>query len=138
MVVASPPTLNALERALRASWSIDSCDPVDRASWTPESPSRGQCGATALVVRELLGGALLEAEVLFASGERQGFHYWNRLSEGDVDFTLEQFSPDEVVQAPHVVVGPPAAPWIVEPEYLVLRGRVLEALECADPSFVAG
>jgi hypothetical protein len=137
MVVASRPTLAAVERALRESWSIESCDPVDVENWTPDAPARGQCGATALVVRELLGGELLEAEVLFPDGKRQGFHYWNRLAEGDVDFTLEQFSPDEVVQAPHVVVGPPEAPWIVEPQYLVLRGRVLAALKSADPTVAA-
>ncbi len=130
----SPLNLDRLERALRESWSVDSCDPIDAANWRPENPALGQCGATALVVRDLLGGELLEAEVLFSSGARQGFHYWNRLAERDIDFTLDQFAPDEVVQAPQVVDGPPTVTWIVEPQYRILRERVLRSLEADDPT----
>jgi hypothetical protein len=126
--------VGALERALRISWAVDSCDPVDVDNWTPDNPARGQCGATALVVRDLLGGYLVEAEVLFANGDRQGFHYWNRVRGIDIDFTIEQFSVDEVLQTPRVVAGPPEISWIAEAQYLILRARVLDALLAADPS----
>ena len=127
------PCLRSKGRSARLG-PRDSCDPVDLDSWTPDNPARGQCGATALVVRDLLGGELLEAEVLLPSGERQGFHYWNRTLGRDIDLTLDQFSPDEVVQAPHVVAGPPEAPWIAEAQYGILRARVLDALGAADPA----
>ncbi len=114
---------------------MDSCDPIDVDNWTPDNPSRGQCGATALVVRDLLGGDLLEAEVFLPNGDRQGFHYWNRIPGIDLDFTLEQFAVDEVVQTPHLVAGPPESPWLAEAQYLILRQRVVDALRAADPTF---
>jgi hypothetical protein len=121
-------TLAAIEAAVRDSWSLETCDPIDVDNWSPARPSRGQCGATALVVRELLGGLLLEAEVLFTSGEPQGFHYWNRLPGLDLDLTADQFNDDEVVQTPHVVDGPPTFPWVVANQFIVLRDRVNAAL----------
>lgn len=45
-----------LERAIRASWSERTCDPVDLPDWSPENAARGQCGVTALVVQDLMGG----------------------------------------------------------------------------------
>ena len=50
------------------SWSLQTCDPTDAPVWTPDEPSRGQCAVTALVVHDLLGGQLLEAEVHHADG----------------------------------------------------------------------
>jgi hypothetical protein len=125
-------TLSAIEAAIRASWSLETCDPIDVDNWSPARPSRGQCGATALVVRDLLGGLLLEAEVLFTNGEKQGFHYWNRLPGLDVDITADQFNPDEVVQTPHVVDGPPEYPWVVAEQFIVLRDRVHAALDLVE------
>jgi hypothetical protein len=121
-------TMAAIEGAIRDSWSVETCDPIDVENWSAANPSRGQCGATALVVRELLGGLLLEAEVLFDSGEHQGFHYWNRLPGLDLDLTADQFYPNEIVQPPHVVDGPPTFPWVVADQFVVLRDRVYAAL----------
>jgi hypothetical protein len=125
-------TLTEVEEAIKASWSIETCDPIDTDNWSPDNPSRGQCGATALVVRDLLGGELLEAEVLFANGERQGFHYWNRLAGIEVDLTRDQFRPDEVVQPPQTVVGPPEFPWVVAEQHAILRQRVFAVLHLSD------
>jgi hypothetical protein len=121
-------SLQDVEAAIRAAWSIDTCDPTDVAQWSPANPSRGQCAVTALVVQDLMGGQLLEAEVLFEDGSRQGFHYWNRLAGGDVDFTREQFTSHEHLQEPRVVDHSPEFPWLAEDKYLVLRERVLAAL----------
>jgi len=41
----------------------DTCDPADLADWHPGNPARGQCGTTALVVREVLGGDLIHGRV---------------------------------------------------------------------------
>jgi len=37
--------------ALHRSWSLESS-----SKWTRENPANGQCGVTALVVNDLLGG----------------------------------------------------------------------------------
>ncbi|WCB94707.1 hypothetical protein DSM104299_03446 [Baekduia alba] len=103
-----PPTLAVVEQVIRASWSPASCDPVDLADWSPANPARGQCGVTALVLQDHLGGDLLMAEVRHADGSRQGVHYWNRLDDGaELDLTREQFLAAEVVLEPRVVHRPP-------------------------------
>jgi hypothetical protein len=100
------PSRADVERAVRVSWTAASCDPVD-LPWSASNPSRGQCGSTALVLQDLLGGELLLAEVRNADGSRQGVHYWNRLDGGEeLDLTREQFAPTELVQAPRVVERP--------------------------------
>ena len=132
---AGPPlTLEDLEAAIRASWSFETCDPSDADVWTPANPSRGQCAVTALVVHDLLGGQLLEAEVHHADGSPQGYHYWNRLAGLDVDLTFEQFAGGEVVGAPRLIERLASAPWLAHEQYLVFRDRVRAALGLpADP-----
>jgi hypothetical protein len=84
-------TLGDIERAFRAGWSLETCDPVDRAEWSPDNPARGQCGVTALAVSDLLGGVLVEARVI-RGDEDVEFHYWNRLPSGlEIDLTREQY-----------------------------------------------
>jgi hypothetical protein len=122
-------TLAEVERAIRASWSAQTCDPVDLPDWSVENPARGQCGVTALVLCDLLGGDLLLAEVLRTDGSRQGVHYWNRLPDGsDVDLTLEQFTPQEIVQPSVVVPRPVRRPRRCAEQYDLLRERVLASL----------
>ena len=91
------------------------------AAWTPDNPARGQCAVTALVVHDLLGGELLEAEVRDPDGSPQGFHYWNRLAGVDVDLTLSQFRDGEVVQGPRLIDRLPSAPWLAHDQYLAFR-----------------
>jgi hypothetical protein len=123
----------ALEDALRKSWGLDTCDPVDRADWHSGNPARGQCGVTALVVNDLLGGDLVMAEVSYADGKRQGVHYWNRIGQLDVDLTRGQFTDDEHVGVGKVMPRPPRAPTRCLHEYETLRARVLAALGTAAP-----
>jgi hypothetical protein len=123
-------TLADVERAVRASWSTEtafaSADYLRRA---PDRPSRGQCGTTALVVHDLLGGDVLVADVA-VDGAVDGVHYWNRLPDGAcVDLTADQFVTGEVVQAPRVVERPALpTPARAQSAYLLLRERVLAAL----------
>jgi hypothetical protein len=122
-------TLTEIEAAVRAAWCRETCDESDLADWSPDNPARGQCGATALTLHDLLGGDLLFAEVLLPDGSRQGFHWWNRLPDGsEVDLTREQFAPHEVVQEPRVVERPPGLPRRSAEQYLRLRSGVAAAL----------
>jgi hypothetical protein len=125
-----PPSLSLVEHVVRASWSPDSCDPVDLEDWSPENPARGQCGVTALVLQEHLGGDLLLADVVHADGSRQGVHYWNRLPDGsEVDLTREQFVDGEQVREPRVVERPAdLSGGRVYGQYVVLATTVRQGL----------
>lgn len=118
-------TLTDVERAVRTSWGVDTCDPVDRPDWRPDNPARGQCGVTALVLNDLFGGDLVLGEVRVA-GNRTGVHYWNRFGTGlEVDLTREQFRQDEKVVGAQVVQRPAGPPKRCREEYELLRGRVM-------------
>ena len=78
---------------------------------------------TALVVHDLLGGELLEAEVDHADGSHQGFHYWNRFAGVDVDLTRRQFTDGEVVLPPHLIERLPDVPWLAQEQYVIFRDR---------------
>jgi len=122
-----------LEAAVRAAWALDTCDPVDANDWSAANPSRGQCGSTALIIHDLLGGDLLIAEVIRSDGSRQGVHYWNRLPDRtEIDLTREQFADDEVIQPPRIVRRPAGMPHRCAEQYLTLRHRVFDALGIAE------
>lgn len=123
-------TLTDVERAIQSSWGADTsfAKPAYLAR-VPGRPSRGQCGATALVVQDFFGGELLLAD-LSVNGVLDGVHYWNRLASGlDIDLTRDQLEPDEEVVNVRLVqaerenlVGEGAR------TYATLRRRVLAAL----------
>jgi GNAT superfamily N-acetyltransferase len=93
-------TLGDLEAAIRSSWERDTSDDPDE--WSEDNPARGQCAVTALLVRDLLGGEILIANVL-RGGERVERHSWNRLPSGlSVDLTRSQFRNDEEYEEPSV------------------------------------
>ncbi|MEU6939695.1 hypothetical protein ABZ943_23765 [Streptomyces rubiginosohelvolus] len=127
--MATTYLLTDIEQALRSSWSAETCTPEYRDRWTPDNPARDQCGVTAMVVNDLLGGELIRGEV-HVDGVRTDFHWWNRLGAGlDIDLTREQFGPEEVVVGGDVIVRPPVGEWRrLQEEYAILRGRVAERL----------
>ncbi|MEV7774456.1 hypothetical protein [Kitasatospora sp. NPDC086791] len=121
-------TLNDIERAIRSSWGVDTCAPEDLAHWRPDNPARGQCGVTAMVLHDLLGGELMMGEV-YVDGVRTDLHWWNRFATGfEIDLTREQFGPDELV-GPGRPVARPARPGRLQAQYELLRGRVIAELE---------
>ncbi|MFI2711252.1 hypothetical protein ACH495_14110 [Micromonospora sp. NPDC018662] len=125
-----PPTidLERLRPILRASWGADTCDPHDLEDWRPDNPARGQCGVTALIIQDLLGGELVLGEVLVGD-VKVGYHYWNRLPDGDeVDLTADQFHSYETVVGARVQQRPPGPPGRCRQQYESLRQRVLSAL----------
>lgn len=129
MVIMATYLLTDIEQALRDSWSAETCTPEYRDRWTPANPARDQCGVTAMVLNDLLGGELIRGEV-HVDGVRTDFHWWNRLGTGvEVDLTREQFGPEEVVVGGDVIVRPPVGEWRrLQEEYAILRDRVAERL----------
>jgi hypothetical protein len=123
--------LHVLLPILRAGWGADTCDPHDVPDWHPGNPARGQCGVTALIIQDLLGGELILGEV-FAGAAKVGHHYWNRLPGGrEVDLTADQFTPREVVVGGQVQQRRPGPPTRCRRQYELLRRRVIAALDSA-------
>ena len=93
-------TLAELETAIRGAWGRDtSADPDE---WTTDNPARGQCDATAVLIRSYLGGEILVADVLRA-GRRLERHAWNRLPSGlTLDLTRDQFRAGEELGSPGI------------------------------------
>lgn len=121
-------TLTQLEQAVRGAWSAETtfAKPEYLAAGTG-SPARGQCGPTALVVQDLLGGELVMAEMV--GPDDAGVHYWNRFGVVDVDLTREQLLPGELLRAERVVERrQPAPDGPAEAAYRLLRERVLHTL----------
>ncbi|MFC8275828.1 hypothetical protein ACFUJR_25460 [Streptomyces sp. NPDC057271] len=134
----TPLLLTDIEQAVRSSWSAETCTPEYRSRWTAVNPARDQCGVTALVLNDLLGGELMRGEV-HVDGERVDYHWWNRLALGvEIDLTREQFGPEETVTEGVVIHRPPATePHRLREEYELLRDRVvaeLARLRAADSS----
>ncbi|MFC8229813.1 hypothetical protein [Streptomyces sp. NPDC057287] len=122
-----PLLLTDVEAAVRSSWDADTTTPAHRPRWDPANPARDQCGVTALVVNDLLGGDLIRGEVR-VGGERVDYHWWNRLGMGvEIDLTREQFAAHEIVSG-GVAVERPAEIVRLREEYELLRARVLERL----------
>ncbi|MGP3690296.1 YunG family protein [Streptomyces sp. IBSNAI002] len=121
--------MSDIERAVRGSWSAETCTPEFRAHWTEDNPARDQCGVTAMVLNDLLGGELIRGEV-HVNGERVDYHWWNRLGLGvEVDLTREQFGPEETVTGGIVIARPPETEWgRLREEYQLLRDRVMDKL----------
>ncbi|GHJ44034.1 hypothetical protein Cs7R123_13760 [Catellatospora sp. TT07R-123] len=126
-------TLPLLRPLIEQAWGPDTCDPADLDHWRADNPAHGQCGVTAMVLHDLLGGDLLLGEV-HEDGRRTGFHYWNRLPDGaEVDLTRQQFGPAETVTDGAVVVRPPDAPRRCRGQYQLLRHRVTAQLTAPAP-----
>jgi hypothetical protein len=116
------------ELAVRASWGADTCDPAATGSWTPDNPAMGQCGVTALVIQDLLGGDLILGEV-YREGKKVENHYWIRFDSGiELDLTREQFRDGQIVIGGEVVQRPPEGPRRCREEYELLRTRVFTRL----------
>ncbi|MGK5530149.1 YunG family protein [Streptomyces sp. URMC 129] len=123
----TPLLLSDIEDAVFSSWDADTCTPEYRPHWHPANPARDQCGVTAMVLNDLLGGELIRGEV-HVNGERTDYHWWNRLGMGvEVDLTRGQFGPEETIVGGIVIPRPPTLVRL-RTEYELLRDRVLERL----------
>ncbi|MFD5028076.1 hypothetical protein [Streptomyces sp. NPDC058373] len=122
-----PFLLTDIEAAIRASWGADTTTPNHRPHWSPDNPARDQCGVTAMVLHDLLGGELIRG-VVRVDGVQTDFHWWNRLGAGvEIDLTREQFAPEEIVSDGEAVPRPAHFARLRE-EYELLRSRVLTRL----------
>ena len=75
--------IEELRAALFLSWSNQSS-----TLWKAENPALGQCGVTALVAQDILGGEI------FKTPYGDIWHYYNQIDGRAVDFTESQFDSD--------------------------------------------
>jgi len=75
-----PFDIGTIKDIFRRCWCLETS-----SLWTAENPTRGQCGVTALVVRDYLGGAILKTK-----GGRS-WHFYNQIAGSRYDLTDEQF-----------------------------------------------
>jgi hypothetical protein len=80
-MTAGNDALTVLYERFRRAWSLDT-----GRHWRPENPAAGQCGVTALVVNDELGGEILKTDV------NGSWHFYNSVAGKRVDFTMSQFS----------------------------------------------
>jgi hypothetical protein len=73
--------LAAIQAALEQAWSIETS-----SKWLPDNPARGQCSVTALVVQDVLGGAIVKTDV------DGGWHFYNLVDGERRDFSISQFA----------------------------------------------
>jgi hypothetical protein len=129
--VVPDKSLAQVAEAIMSSWGPETMYATDEPSRNPGSRSRSQCGTTALVLQDWLGGKVLVADA-FRDDKRVGVHYWNRLPSGEeVDLTCDQFLPNESVGEGVEIQRPPDAAWKDHPgygPYLVLKERVTALL----------
>ena len=79
MTAGSADLADFYQRLLR-SWSVET-----GGRWRHDSPASGQCGVTALVVHDRMGGEILKTDVNGA------WHFYNCVEGKRIDFTMSQF-----------------------------------------------
>lgn len=73
-----------LQVKLPQCWSLQSS-----SRWKANNPALGQCGVTALVAHDLLGGDILKTLLKSADGDM--WHFYNLIDGKRHDFTASQF-----------------------------------------------
>jgi hypothetical protein len=128
-----------LREIFKTCWCLDTCSPDKLAAWSAANPAAGQADATVMVIRDLLGGEIVETQV-------NGFpHYYNRLKDGsDIDLTSSQYPVYAPIPAGAVMadpddlfVGPEASRLKTYDRYALLSDLVTDARRefaeyCAD------
>jgi len=75
--------IEQIMKALLKAWSLDSS-----SKWIKSNPAKGQCGVTALVVNDILGGEIRKTKL------PDGWHYYNVINMKRYDLTASQFNED--------------------------------------------
>lgn len=85
--------------AHRVGW-VDYTGSGIETMWHPDNAAYGQCGSTALIDQDLLGGDLLIADVSGGIEENE-VRYWDRFPGGlEIDLTREQFRSHRIIGSP--------------------------------------
>jgi len=77
--------IGEIQSALIESWSLETS-----TKWKKSNPALGQCGVTALIAQDMLGGEILKTRVVKAP-HIDIWHYYNNIGGRIIDFTETQF-----------------------------------------------
>lgn len=99
---------------------------ADPEGWTPANPLWGHCAVVSLMAQDYFGGVLVRGSLEGISKYAYlRSHFWNRLPEGEIDFTAAQFGdlkcddlPKEVRPREHVLCHPDT-----QRRYALLKSR---------------
>jgi hypothetical protein len=115
--------IEALEKALRASWDENTCARGWKRKWTKERPSEGQCAVSSLIVHDYFGGKLVRNATVR--------HVWNILPGGKkCDLTRDQYpqqlliEEDEILDRHKMIYGYRGKRMKVLERYELLKSRV--------------
>ncbi len=123
-----------LPEVFKACWSADTCNPDRQSAWSPSNPALGQNDVTAMVVRDLVGGEILQTTV---NGSP---HYLNRLMDGtEIDLMSAHLPPWVAVPAGKPLADPDELSISKEAKrlkthdrYMLLSDAVFKAFEDID------
>lgn len=109
-------TTDEIIDALFKAWSFQSS-----SKWSKDNPANGQCGVTALVVHDLLGGKINKTVL------PSGWHFYNVVNGTRINFTSSQFS-EEIFYMDISSNREEAFQDTNEDQYRYLKERVLDDL----------
>jgi hypothetical protein len=69
-----------IKKVLLDSWSLESS-----SKWSKDNPTKGQCGVTALLVNDILGGEIRKTKL------PDGWDFYNFINKKRYDLTDSQF-----------------------------------------------
>ncbi len=108
--------IDRIANALSKSWSVKSS-----TKWRKDNPSAGQCGVTALVVNDLLGGEIKKTKL------PDGWHFYNFIKNKRYDFTASQFK-EEILYMDIPSNRDEAYADTNEGQYTYLKQKVLDSV----------
>ena len=76
---------------LDKAWSIDTCAPRLRPSWSEDNKTLGQCSITSFLVQDIFGG-----DVYGVPLKEGGYHCFNVIGDVVFDLTSEQFGEEKL------------------------------------------
>ncbi len=126
----SPAAQSEVRRALKRSWS-EKTSVCYNPSIAPVS--YGQCAATAIVICETYGGAILRSEIVRCDGTTAR-HFYNRIGGQRLDFTEDQLDIPGYWSMPQYLDLPSS---IAEAEAELMPGQ-LDAMRSAFRAALAG
>ncbi|MFJ8260457.1 hypothetical protein ACIQ4I_00645 [Rummeliibacillus sp. NPDC094406] len=106
--------IECLKSALASSWSSASS-----SKWYSDNPSKGQCGVTALVVNDFLGGEIFKTRL------SEGWHFYNMIEHKRYDITMSQFR-ESILYEDIASNRREALMDCNEKQYMYLKKKVLE------------
>ena len=82
-------SLSELESLIRSEWCRETAWAPD--AWDSMNPAGGQCFSTSFVIKSLIGGEIVHAEVIPHTNPKQR-HSWVQFPSGlKLDLTVDQF-----------------------------------------------